>query len=186
MIVLDVEIKKAILTKGQERIEGIEYCEGWRDFQGMGIACCCTLDTESGLCRTFTDDNIEELGAYLEGRYTGGFNTIQFDLPLLAHHGHVCAGEHFDALATIWKHMGRRDYGWSLDSICEATFQQKKSGHGALAPVWCQQGKIGKVIDYCLRDVYLEAKLIQHMLRGEPIRNTAGGFMQWQPLRETA
>ncbi len=124
----------------------------------------------------FTDDNFLELYPYLDGQMSAGFNTLQFDLPLLAHHDPRFAtiSHHYDALADIWSALGRREYGWSLDSICEATFGLKKSGHGAMAPVWFQQGKYGQVIDYCLRDVWLEAKLIKHMLEGNAVHNMRG------------
>ena len=39
MIIYDCEIIKAIEDKKHPRIEGIEYCDGWKDFTGMGLAC---------------------------------------------------------------------------------------------------------------------------------------------------
>ncbi|MGH8266898.1 MAG: hypothetical protein ACRETS_06230, partial [Steroidobacteraceae bacterium] len=53
MIVLDVEIARAIPPRDGQRLSGIEYCEGWRDFRNMGLACVCTYDTGSHLSRAF-------------------------------------------------------------------------------------------------------------------------------------
>ena len=178
MIVLDVEIKKGILGRNDEPLPGIEYCAGWRDFPGMGVSVVCAFDTLTNETRIFLEEDFEELKQYLRGQHTGGFNTRRFDLPLLAHHGvEVDQVLHFDALEKIWISLGldpdrfnpRTHGGWSLDNIMTATFGLQKSGHGAMAPVWWQQGRRGKVIDYCARDVWLEAKLIAHLLAGLPI-----------------
>jgi hypothetical protein len=173
--ILDVEIKRGILGRDEAPLEGIEYCGGWRDFQNMGVAVVCTYDLKTRLTRVFLEEDFAELRDYIGKGATGGFNTRGFDLPLLKEHG-VCVEEdqHFDALWRIWSAQGldptRFDFkthgGWSLDAIMKSTFGVAKSGHGAMAPVWWQQGKRGKVIDYCCRDVWLEAKLVQHLLAG--------------------
>jgi hypothetical protein len=177
MIVLDVEIEKAILGRGESPLQGIEYCGGWRDFKGMGIACVCTFDMRTKLSRVFLKDELAELGSYLHGQHTAGFNTRRFDLQLLSEHGvQVNPGAtdlmHYDILEQIWVALGldpdrfvpATHGGWSLDNVCDSTLHEKKSGHGALAPVWWQQGKHGKVIDYCLRDVWLEARLLRYII----------------------
>ncbi len=179
MIVFDVEIKKAILGRGEEPRPGIEYCGGWRDFKGMGVACVCTFDTDSHLTRVFLQNQLADLQLYLLSDVTGGFNTRRFDIPLLEENGvKVPYVAHFDALEEIWRLCGldpdnfvpSTHGGWSLDAIMQATFGLAKSGHGALAPVWWQTGARGKVVDYCCRDAWLEAKLIVHMLAGLPVK----------------
>ncbi len=184
MIVVDVEIKKGILGRGESPRPGIEYCGGWRDFAGMGIACVCTFEIETRLTRVFFEEDFEELQRYLATAETGGFNTRRFDMPLLAQHGILIDGSlHFDALEKIWIALGldpdrfdpRTHGGWSLDKIMTATFGLAKSGHGAMAPVWWQEGRRGKVVDYCCRDVWLEAKLIEHLAAGLPVMKDAMG-----------
>lgn len=178
MIVLDVEIKKAILGRGETPIEGIEYCKGWRDFEGMGIACVCTYDINTHLSRAFRFDEEDQKHAfenYISGEPTAGFNTRRFDNTLLHHHGvdvEKIGGEHYDILEEIWIALGlnpdkfypKTHGGWGLDAVCQATLGIAKTGHGALAPVWWQQGKQGKVIDYCLNDVWMEAQLLQWII----------------------
>lgn len=192
MIVFDVEIKNAIPPRNAaERVEGITYCEGWRDFKGMGIACCCTFDTVTRLPRVFFEEDMPALAAYMAGQETGGFNTARFDMPLLYEHGvaTIGIGRHFDALREIWKALGldpdnfnpRTHGGWSLEKIMQATFGIGKSGHGELAPILWQQGKRGQVIDYCHRDVWLEMQLIERINNGLHVLNAVGGPALYLP-----
>lgn len=193
MIIIDCEIKRAIPPrKGEPPLpDGIETCEGWRDFAGMGVSVVCTYDIATHLSRCFLEEDFAELVTYLDGKPTAGFNTRRFDLPLLGHHGVTCQNpsDHYDMLEMIWVALGlnpnkfyfKTHGGWSLDSVCQATLGIAKTGHGALAPVWWQQGKRGKVIDYCLNDVWMEGQLLMHILRGQPVRNQAGHVVRVEP-----
>lgn len=180
MIIVDVEIRKAILGRGEQPREGIEYCEGWRDFANMGVACVCTLDTETSLSRLFTQRLLEDLDQYLAGQVVGGFNTERFDFELLRAQGlKLRVAEHYDVLRQIWIALGldpdrfepATHGGWSLDAVAGNTLGATKSGNGALAPVWWQQGEHGRVIDYCLRDVWLEARLVQWIAERGDVTN---------------
>ena len=197
MIIIDVEIKKAILGRGEAALEGIEYCGGWRDFAGMGIACVCTYDIVTHLSRVFLEEDFAALRDYLRGKPTAGFNTKRFDLPLLAANGVPCVemlDTHYDILEQIWLAQGldpdkfnpRTHGGWGLDAVCQATLGIAKTGHGALAPVWWQQGKRGKVIDYCLNDCHMEGTLLQWILAGGALRNREDGPAVWVKPPQTA
>jgi hypothetical protein len=179
MIVIDVEIKKAILGRGETPVPGIEYCGGWRDFENMGISCVCTHDIVTHRSRVFLAEDLVELAAYLHGKPTAGFNTKRFDLPLLRKHGvgidfgPAADGMHYDMLEQIWLALGlnpdkfvpKTHGGWGLDAVCQATLGIAKTGNGALAPVWWQQGQRGQVIDYCLNDVWMEGQLLSHIIK---------------------
>lgn len=191
MIILDVEIKRAILGCGEEPLPDIEYCGGWRDFKGMGVAVVCTFDIVTRLSRVFLEDNFEELATYLEGRVTAGFNTRRFDLPLLVEHKILPEklafhGPHYDILEQIWIALGLNPDkfvpathgGWSLDRVCGATLGVVKSGHGALAPVWWQRRQYGRSVDYCCRDVWLEAQLLMHIIEKRRVQNGPGGSVE--------
>lgn len=60
MLVFDTEIIKAILGKKEEQIPGIEYCEGWKDFVGMGISVVGAYDFVENKFRVFLEDNLNE------------------------------------------------------------------------------------------------------------------------------
>lgn len=192
MLIIDVEIKKAILGRGEEPIPDIEYCQGWRDFAGMGISCVCTYDTATHLSRCFLEEDLQAFTTYVHGQPTAGFNTRRFDLPLLAANGGWPQPDgvpHYDMLEQIWIALGlnpdkfyyKTHGGWSLDAICQATLGIAKTGHGALAPVWWQQGRRGKVIDYCLNDVHMEGQLLLHIIYGGLVRNAAGHAVHVPP-----
>lgn len=190
MIIVDVEIKKAILGHGETPIPGIEYCGGWRSFDTMGISCVCTYETNTHLSRVFLEEGLGDLAVYLHSKPTAGFNTKRFDFPLLHEYG-VDADQapHYDMLEMIWVALGlnpdkfyyKTHGGWSLDSICQATLGISKTGNGALAPVWWQQGKRGKVIDYCLNDVHMEGQLLLHIINGGLVKNAAGHSVHVPP-----
>ena len=193
MIIFDVEIKKGILGRNETPIPGIEYCGGWRDFENMGVACVCTFDTVSYLSRVFTSGRLDELEAYLATAPTGGFNTRRFDMPCLAAHGVKIPHElHYDALEQIWLKLGldadqfsSLHAGWGLDAVMQETFGLAKTGHGAMAPVWWQQGHHSKVIDYCLNDVWLEAKLCLYMRNGGLVKAAGKEPIQFERPRPT-
>lgn len=185
MIIIDVEIKKAIPDRREAPIDGIEYCAGWRDFANMGISCVCTYDIVSHLSRVFTvgsrANNLADLVTYLDGKPTAGFNTKRFDLPLLEANQVICRNpeQHYDILEQIWLSLGLNPDkfvpsthgGWGLDAVCGATLGIRKTGHGAAAPMWWQQGQHGRVIDYCLNDVWMEGQLLLHILMGGLVTN---------------
>jgi hypothetical protein len=165
MIVYDCEIIKAIPNKKQPSIEGIEYCDGWRDFVGMGLSVVCAYDYTEDRYRVFLGDNFSSLQELFdEHDILVGFNNISFDNQLLASNGIVArTDKSYDILREIWQADGLTPefhfpthLGYSLDSVLKANFADvAKSGDGAMAPVWWQQGKIGRVVDYCLEDVRL-------------------------------
>jgi hypothetical protein len=184
MKVIDVEIHCAIPPSRPSdgpREPDIWYCDGWRDFTGMGIGCVCTFDTHTYLSRAFSYADLPALAEHLQGEFTAGFNTLGFDIPLLRAHGiEIDETRHFDILAEIWKSLGldpkvfnyRTHGGWGLDAICQNTFSGlSKSANGALAPIWWQRGMYAKTIDYCLRDVWMEWRLLKHAIEGREISN---------------
>ena len=173
MIVYDCEIKKAIAKKGEERLPDIEYCEGWRDFENMGISTICAYDFNTRRYRAFLEDNFDEFQKLVdETDIVIGFNSLAFDNPLCRANGlNVPDEKSWDLLVEIWAAAGLSrtfEYpshiGFSLDACSAANFDAQKSGNGALAPVDWQRGKIGAVIDYCLNDVKLTQELMHLVL----------------------
>lgn len=175
MLIYDIEIAKAILGRSEKKVPGIEYCGGWRDFEGMGIACLCAYDYAEDRYRVFMQDNMTE---FLELATMGtdtvvGFNSHNFDNKLvLTEYGIDLEPNTFDILREIWRAEGldpdhfnpRTHGGYGLDDMCAANFGLKKTGNGAMAPIDFQTGKIGSVIDYCVSDVKLTKMLMDRIL----------------------
>ena len=165
MLVFDGEIIKAILGKKEVPIEGIEYCNGWGDFEGMGISVIAVCDYKEAKYRVFLEDNLAELQKLIDERdFVIGFNNKNFDNKLLAAHGiNIPEEKSFDLLVAIEEVTGTKK-GLGLGPIAEANFTTSKNGDGAFAPILWQQKQYGKVIDYCLNDVKMTLNVLNKIL----------------------
>lgn len=173
MLIYDIEIVKAIKGKYENVLPSIEYCGGWHDHENMGISCIGVYDYTECRYRVFLKDNFDELKKLISQKdIIVGFNNIGFDNKVMVHHGFEGLDEKsYDILQQIWIGAGLEDHfvypthtGYGLDAVCSTNFNYQKTGHGALAPVQWQQGKYGTVIDYCLNDIYLTKKLLDHII----------------------
>lgn len=176
-LVYDIEIEKAIQGRNEERLEGIEYCDGWRDHANMGISVICAFDYVTNRYRTFMRDNFEDFAALMEEReFLVGFNNIGFDNKTIRAALGIEIRRDIDAwsydlLAEMWRAAGldptsfapATHGGYGLDATAEINLGLKKTGHGAHAPVQWQRGEIGAVVDYCLEDVRLTVNLFDQV-----------------------
>lgn len=174
-IVYDAEIKKAIRSKSEDLIPGIEYCGGWKDYGGMGISCMGVYDSWMDQYRVFCDDNIQEFKdiMLIDSFVKVGFNNIGFDDNLIiANNIQINQETHYDILRQVWIASGLAptfEYpshtGFGLDAIVKSNFKgEGKIGHGEIAPVDYQNGNFGSLIDYCINDVRLTVKLLRQIL----------------------
>lgn len=183
-LIYDTEILKAIPTWSAPNVPGIEYCQGWRDFPNMGLACCCALEFDSwgfGAPRVFLKDNFDELARLAADPdvLMVGFNNHQFDDQLLQAAIGARVANSYDLLREVWMFVGvdpdhyhaSTHGGYGLNAIAEANDCGSKTGRGDLAPILWQKGQPGKVIDYCMNDVFLLARLIQKLIRAGSIIN---------------
>lgn len=165
MLIYDVEIARAVQNKDEARLPGVDYCDGWHDFAGMGVACVCAYDLNEQRCRVFMQDNLLAFGELARSHdRVLGFNSIAFDDNVMRAAGVEWPQEKSADLARlIWKAAGvpegEHPRGLSLDALCKANGLGGKSGNGAMAPVMYQRGDLGGLIDYCLADVALTLKL---------------------------
>jgi hypothetical protein len=170
VVVYDIEIARCIPDRNAPRDTELLYCAGWEDYANMGIAVLCAFDTRTRDPRVFLADNLGEFATLIEGRTVAGFNNRSFDDRLLAANG-VQVGRSWDLLCEVRKAVGepeaftrgRTAPGRTLDALCGANLTGSKSMKGAMAPVEWQRGNWGSVIDYCMRDVMLTARLIQKL-----------------------
>jgi len=191
IVIYDAEIKRAILKRGEEPIPGIEYCDGWRDYKNMGVSTVCAYDTGEERMRVFCADNFDQMiELFSDADLLVGFNNEGFDDELLT--VSVLGFDdvvtpRYDILREIWRAAGldpttfvpKTHGGFGLDAMCEANFGQRKSGHGAYAPVDWQRGNIGAVIDYCVWDIGLTRNLLLKVMSGQALTNPKE---DWRPL----
>lgn len=173
MLVYDIEIEKAILKKNESKIDGIVYCNGWKDFEGMGISCVGAYDYDTEQYHIYCEDNLKDSQKLIEKHdVIVGFNNWSFDDKLIAVHNIIIPKEKsYDILVEIWKSVGLgSEYvypshsGYSLGQICKANFNFGKTGDGGNAPVLWQQGFNGTVINYCIHDVWMSKKLLDKII----------------------
>jgi hypothetical protein len=184
MLIYDCEIKKAIRRSSEQAIEGIEYCDGWHDYDNMGISCIVAYDAIESRYRVFCDDNMADFQKLVDRHdIIVGFNSLGFDNKLCAANGITVTREKsYDLLAEVWvgaglapAYQGPSHAGYGLDALCEVNLGMKKSGHGAVAPVQWQRGEIGAVIDYCVMDVNLTKELLNHVLVRGTVKSPKDG-----------
>jgi DEAD/DEAH box helicase domain-containing protein len=191
--IYDAEIKNAIppgfgWKKHPDRNPDIEYCAGWDDFENMGISVICACVIPDGTFRVFMDDNMSEFEKLiLSSDLIAGFNSESFDDKLCQANGiEITTG--YDILRETYRAKGLEPYpdiytseykGHGLDAIAKANGLKGKIGNGALAPVWWQQGQIGSVIDYCLHDVNITAKLFMDIIEENQVVDPVTGLRIW-------
>jgi len=172
VLIYDVEIEKLIPPKDGPREPDMEYCKGWGDHEGMGISVVAAYDYKEGVPRIFFKDNLEELWELMDNaEKIIGFNNKHFDDKLIAAHGYlVDENKSWDLFLEIKEAAGALKFakGYNLDNCCFVNLGLKKSGSGEHAPMLWQQGKIGEVADYCLRDITL-TKMLLDMCMSQPI-----------------
>lgn len=165
-LIFDVEIIKCIPNKNEtHNLSNLDYCEGWHDFENMGISVICAYDYKEATYKTFLQDNLNEFKELANERALVGFNSVAFDDKLIQANG-INATTTYDLLEEVRLASGQpKQYGkgtrrgYSLDALAKANLNTSKTSSGSLAPEMWQQGKFGAVIDYCLQDVVITKKL---------------------------
>lgn len=167
MIVYDCEIICAIPQKKKPKVSGVRYCGGWRDFTGMGISVIACYDYNTDDVRVFCMDNLGSFQDLIDSRkVVVGYHNWNFDDPLVEAHGiKLPDKKSYDLYKEIYAAHGykpaQRVGGMKLGDCVQANLNDRgKLGDGAMAPILWQQGKVGTVIDYCIRDVLLTRDLL--------------------------
>ncbi len=167
-IVYDCEIKSCVPDRSQPRDETLAYCNGWGDKVGMGIACIVAYEMDTQQFRVFMDDNLDAFAALLAGAsHVFGWNNARFDDPLVQACWQLQIPHSFDIkqLASI---------RCSLGSVAEANGIAGKSDKGANAPIYYQRGQYGKLIDYCMQDVWVTKQLLELGLKQGHLCDSSG------------
>lgn len=176
MFIFDIEIKHGVAPQdASQRKENIKYCDGWTDYQNMGIACLACYDYTADKYRVFGENELSDFQQFIESQDKAiGFNNNRFDNNVLrANNIVIQPSQSYDILAEIYSALGSFQKGCRLDDVVKANFPNSagKTGDGALAPELWQTGFHTRVIDYCLNDVRLTKMLLDKILRHGHINN---------------
>lgn len=186
-LVYDLEIRNAI-PDGKPFIPGIKYCRGWNDKKGMGISVICAYDLLTQSSHVYLRDNFQDFYDLATTRaHIIGYNSKTFD-DLVAKAQLIPVMTTYDLFRECRKAAGHnpdgRTAGYGLDNMSKANYLPCKSMKGAEAPIAWQQGKHGKVIDYCMGDVMNTYQILCRGLRGNLIDPTTGELLQLRTLLE--
>jgi DEAD/DEAH box helicase domain-containing protein len=183
-LIYDCEIEKLIPPRNEQRMDGYEYCEGWRDFENMGISVIgCKWSGEKSPFACFSADEFRRIEAQRTVMLIG-FNSWSFDDELLKANGYNTFTE-YDVLEQVRLAAYGSDsykdqpkgYSYSLGKIAEAN-GFAKTGSGELAPKLWQDGRRQEVIDYCLNDVVITEKILLLGLEGKLIDPNDGKLLK--------
>ena len=178
ILIYDCEIIKAVPDKNKVNLGHIEYCNGWDDFENMGISVIGVNCISKEVDKVFNfnalpnNDAMECIDTFQymldDADVLVGFNNQHFDDNLIKANGFTIPENvvNYDILAEIWEAAGLgrvfvypSHTGFSLGSICEANGIGSKTGSGANAAILWQQGKVKEVIEYCENDIRLTKQL---------------------------
>ncbi len=155
---------------------------GSSDPAALSISVGTFYDSDSGIYKTVTEDELETVWSLLEkADALVGYNSNHFDIPLLNKYypGDLTTIKSIDLLEEIRKSLGRR---LRLDSVAEATVGAKKSGHGLQAVRWWQEGKIDEIKKYCEQDVRITKKVFDYALKNGHVKFKDGSRKRDIPL----
>lgn len=158
---------------------------GSSDPAALDISVVCLHDSETDEYLSFLQEDFGELWKIIEkADMLIGFNSNHFDIPLLNKYypGDLTHIKSLDLLKEVYESLGRRI---KLDTIAEATLNEKKSGHGLQALKWWRDGERQKVIDYCIQDVKVTKKIYDYAMKHGKVKYKDLGKVRDIPLNTT-
>lgn len=189
-LIYDIEIIKAIPTK-EPRIEGIEFCKSWTDYEGMGIAVIGFKWNDEPARFANNVDEFVDIKMIFDTwpHQLIGFNSRSFDDKLLAAHDLEGITTDYDLLEQVRIAAGfkahfqsvPRGYSYKLDALAKANGMAKTES-GAMAPVLWQQGEHDRVREYCKADVEITSAILDLGLAGELIDPNTSNKLQLASL----
>lgn len=168
MICWDLEIEKPVSdTTG-----------GWDGAKrgDCGISALVLSDSDTGRYHIYDKHTLEEAVDHLNGAdLLVGFNTIEFDSSVVfGVTGRYITVEQYDICQEVWRTLKKRQKGYKLDEIAQATLGVGKNSNGEFATTLVRKKRWGQLFDYCLNDVHLVRELYNHINELGWIRGTPG------------
>jgi DEAD/DEAH box helicase domain-containing protein len=140
-----------------------EVVGGWEAVRrgGAGISVVCLHDTGTGRTHVYDEHDLEEAIEHLnDSELLVGYNTTGFDTPIIESvTGYSLNVPHYDILTEIWRALGSKQKGYKLGEVSERLKLGQKARTGDSAPNLYRNGRMGKLIDYCINDVALTRNL---------------------------
>ena len=135
---------------------------GWSNSHLMKLAVGVVWDSLENRHFTYLEQDAIKLAEKLQSAdLVVGFNVIGFDYAVLQPYAPCDLLEipTFDILVHVHKKLGHR---LSLNGIAQATLNAKKSADGLISLQWYKEGKMDKIIEYCIQDVEITRDVFLH------------------------
>lgn len=183
-LVYDAEIRLCI-PQGMTD-SNYKYCSGWGDFPGMGISVIVAYDMATHKTHIYLRDNLDDFRELCSRReYIIGYNSKNFDDKLLEANN-LYIQTTYDLYREIKKASGskKRSGGYSLNNVAKVNDIGSKTEVGDEAPKLWQRKEVGRLINYCIRDVELTRDLFYLGLDGRLKDPASGEFIKTRNLFE--
>ncbi len=132
---------------------------GWHRSHKMRVSCAVFYDSRSRAFLIFREGQLPSLFRLMQHMdLVVGFNIKRFDYKVLSTYSPMDLHNvpTLDMLEHVHNRLG---YRLSLQGLASATLGTSKSADGLAALKWWKQGKIGKIIRYCKKDVTITRDL---------------------------
>jgi len=141
------------------------FGSGAKAYDNIELTICCIHDSETDSYDSFLKEDLPRLWKILENTdLLVGYNSDHFDIPILNKYypGDLTKIRSLDLLKEVAGVLGRRV---RLDAIADGTLGKKKIASGIQAMQWWKEGNIKKLREYCLKDVEITRKILDHALK---------------------
>ncbi|MFQ5671911.1 MAG: ribonuclease H-like domain-containing protein [Nitrospinales bacterium] len=148
-----------ILYFDLETQKGSDEVGGWANIHLMKLAVGVVWDSREKQFFSFLENEADRLVEKLRSAdLVVGFNVIGFDYTVLQPYASTDLQEirTFDMLLDIKKRLGFR---LSLNHLAQHTLNAKKSADGLVSLQWFKEGKMDKIVEYCIKDVEITRDL---------------------------
>ena len=143
---------------------------GSNDPADLDISVICIHDSLTDQYSSYLEKDLSKLWPILEqADMFITWNGDHFDIPILNKYypGDITKIKSLDLMKEVQKVLGRR---LKLDTVAEATLGLNKSSDGLQAVNWWQEGKIDKLIEYCIDDVRLTKELYDFAVNNKSLK----------------
>jgi len=186
VLVYDIEIKRCVpdsrnangINAEINPVTGLsyEYCKGWEDYAGMGVAVLAVWDCERSVSTIYDESTIGQFAELVRQRQlVTGFNVLKFDHRICEVFGvEIPKWKTFDVYREALIACGLNPDeptrgGRNLNEFARVNLGITKTANGADAPKMYQRGELMPLINYCLSDVMIERRLWGKARRGQLI-----------------
>lgn len=147
------------------------FGEGVEEMKDLQIALVGIHDSETDSYQSFLEPELPRLWPILERTdILVGWNSDHFDVPLLNKYypGDLTKIKSLDIMMEIYNSLGRR---LRLDTVADGTLNDKKlDGKGGQSVIWWRAGEVEKVREYCIHDVKLTKRILDHALKNNSVK----------------